>query len=848
MKISCRFSADLAMSEVMAMAPSPTRPVFVRDVADPEVADAKRYGGKASGLSRMMAAGVPAPPAFVIGAEGFHQFRSNGQRVGDGMMSEVRDALRWLEAATERSFGGVERPLLVSVRSGAAISMPGMMDTILNLGLTARSALAIAQGPGGPRFALDTWTRFWRMFLDTVLNLDPTELAEAALDLEKRALVAPSLETFDALEQAILSHVDEKGERVGADPMEQLELAVGAVFRSWDSPRAKAYRQHHVISDDLGTAVTIQSMVFGNADASSGSGVAFTRNPNDGTKALYGEYLIGRQGEDLVAGTHSPIDLSDPDSLDSRVRSELIGIGAKLEGLYRDAVDIEFTVESGRLYILQVRAAKRTAVAAMRVATDLVSEGLIDVREAVGRINADQIRKLSRPAFDENALAEARVIAQGLGSSPGHASGGAILDSDRAVEAAAKGEPVILVRPTTSPKDIRGMLSAGGVVTATGGALSHAAIVSRALDKPCIVGCEAIQIDLARRTFTIGNEMFREGDEISVDGGAGTIYAGAVKLRAGGASRAALDRLLELADGESGSSVWIAPRSAAEAAEPLAGHSVGIGVVRLTDLIMSHGSIDTFVRLISRLGGDPATPSLQDRIAAIARDACTPLLAASKDLPVHIRLSRLSSDRARRLIENWEEMSASLFLPLGSQVFFRALLNGLADAARLADHTQVTALIGNIVDEREAQSFANLAKEAGLSAGVLLQNAISLNKAAEIASRCDTIWIDVTETIRTVYGFPTEVVHAEGTVDRYVADGFLRANPFGHPAPFLIDWLQSVSELSRTGLKTAIGIDLSGEFSPAIVARLRDMGFRRFATSPARRDELRLILAQRSRE
>jgi pyruvate,orthophosphate dikinase len=275
---------------------------------------------------------------------------------------------------------------------------------------------------------------------------------------------------------------------------------------------------------------------------------------------------------------------------------------------------------------------------------------------------------------------------------------------------------------------------------------------------------------------------------------------------------------------------------------------VGIGVVRLTDLIMSHGSIDTFVRLISRLGGDPATPSLQDRIAAIARDACTPLLAASKDLPVHIRLSRLSSDRARRLIENWEEMSASLFLPLGSQVFFRALLNGLADAARLADHTQVTALIGNIVDEREAQSFANLAKEVGLSAGVLLQNAISLNKAAEIASRCDTIWIDVTETIRTVYGFPTEVVHAEGTVDRYVADGFLRANPFGHPAPFLIDWLQSVSELSRTGLKTAIGIDLSGEFSPAIVARLRDMGFRRFATSPARRDELRLILAQRSRE
>ena len=529
---------------------APTRSSFVRNVADPEVADAKRYGGKASGLSRMMAAGVPAPPAFVIGAEGFHQFRSNGQRVGDRIMSEVRDALRRLEASTGRSFGGVERPLLVSVRSGAAVSMPGMMDTILNLGLTARSALTIAQGSGGPRFALDTWLRFWRMFLDTVLNLDPTELAEAARDAEKRALATPSPETFETLEQTILGHVDEQGERVGADPMEQLELAIAAVFRSWDSPRAKAYRQHHGIPDDLGTAVTVQSMVFGNADENSGSGVAFTRNPNDGTRALYGEYLIGRQGEDLVAGTHSPIDLSDPSGMDTSLRSQLIEIGDKLEALYRDAVDIEFTIESGRLYLLQVRPAKRTAVATVRVAADLVAEGVIDAREGVSRISADQIRKLSRPAFDESALAEARVLAQGLGSSPGHANGAAMLDSDRAAEAAAKGEPVILVRPTTSPKDIRGMLSAGGVVTATGGALSHAAVVSRALDKPCVVGCEAIEIDLARRTFTIGAEAFREGDEISVDGGTGKIYAGAVKLRAGGASRAALDRLLELADRE----------------------------------------------------------------------------------------------------------------------------------------------------------------------------------------------------------------------------------------------------------------------------------------------------------
>jgi pyruvate, orthophosphate dikinase len=848
MRISSPFSADLGTSEAVSMAQPEIRPAFVRDVSDPEVADAQRYGGKASGLSRMISAGVPAPPAFVIGADAFRHFRSNGGKIGDGLMSEVRHAMSRLEAASGRSFGGVERPLLVSVRSGAAISMPGMMDTILNLGLTARSALSLAHGVGGPRFALDTWARFWRMFVDTVLNLDPTDLVEAAHEAERQALAAPSRETFDALERAILAHVRDQGESVTANPMEQLELAIAAVFRSWSSPRAKAYRHHHAISDDLGTAVTVQAMVFGNADANSGSGVAFTRNPNDGTKALYGEYLVGRQGEDLVGGTVSPIDLADPNGMNPALRSGLIEIGAKLEALYRDAVDIEFTVESGRLYMLQVRPAKRTAPAAVRIAADLVAEGMIEPHEAMVRINAEQIRKLSRPSFDEVALSTARVLAQGLGSSPGHAHGAAMLDSDRAAEAATKGDAVVLVRPTTSPKDIRGMLSANGIVTATGGALSHAAVVSRALDKPCIVGCEAIDIDLAHRTFSIGGTTFREGDAISIDGDSGKVYAGVVPLRAGGASRAALDRLLDLADAESESSVWIAPRSVVEAVATSSVPAPGFGVVRLTDLIISHGAIDAFVGMISRLGDESRSQTLQDDIAAIVRDSCRPLLAAARGAAVHVRLSRISSDRARRLIENWTEMPASLFMPLGSLSFFRAVLKGLANAARSESHQQVRALIGNVVDVREAQSFSALAAEVGLGAGAIIQNAIGLNQAGEIASRCDTIWVDVVETVRTVYGFPTEVVQAEGAVDRYAADGFLQANPFARPAAFLIDWLQSVSELPATGLKTTVGVDLSGGFSPILAARLRDMGFRRFAASPGQRDELRLILAQRSKE
>ncbi len=818
-------------------------PSFVRDIADPEVADATRYGGKASGLSRMASVGVPVPPAFVIGADGFHKFRANGGTIGVEMMSEIRDGVRRLETATGRSFGDVDRPLLVSVRSGAAVSMPGMMDTVLNLGLTARSAFVMATSRG-PRFALDTWLRFWRMFFDTVLGLDPSDLIEAVRSAEGQAQTSPSPETFEALQSAVLSHADTENETVSADPMDQLELAISAVFRSWDSARAKAYRQHHGISDDLGTAVTVQAMVFGNADENSGSGVAFTRNPNTGEKALYGEYLVGRQGEDLVAGTQSPIDLSDPNGMNPELRTALSDIGVNLERLYHDVVDIEFTVESGQLYMLQVRPAKRTAAAAIRVAADLVAEGLVAPGEALSRVSAEQIRKLSRPSFDEQRLAESRILAQGLGSSPGHAHGAATLDSDRAADAAAKGEDVILLRPITSPKDIRGMLSANGIVTATGGALSHAAVVSRALDKPCIVGCESIAIDLAARTFTIAGEVFHEGDEISIDGMSGRVYPGLIRLRTGGSSRAPLDRLLTLADQESECDVWAAPRSAAEAKELGSGSLPGLGVVRLTDLVISQGAIDPFVQLISSLGKNASAERLQTDIARLVREACEPLLAVDSAGPTHIRLSRISSDRARRLIENWTEMPPDLFLPLGSQVYLRSVLQGIADAANAVGAARVTPLVGGVVDAREVASFCKLAAGVGLSAGAIIQNAAALIQAEEIASVCGTLWIDAAETIRTVYGFPAEVLQAATTLDNYAGAGLIDANPFARPASFLASRFRSVAERGGATVASSFGVDFSGGFSPVLARALKAMGFRRFAAAPAYRDELRLVLAQ----
>ena len=769
------------------MAPGRDGLIFVRDIADPEVADVMRFGAKASGLSRMAAAGVPVPPAFVIGAEGYKRFRANGEKLGGELIAEVARALQGLEAATDKTFGGIERPLLVSVRSGAAVSMPGMMDTVLNLGLTAHSAFALARTSGAPDFALDTWLRFWRMFSDTVLDLDSSELADAVRDPETRAREAYSQEAFAALEQAILDHTAGHGEPVRGDPMEQLERTIAAVFRSWDSARAKAYRRHHGISDELGTAVTVQAMVFGNADTNSGSGVAFTRNPNDGDKALYGEYLSGRQGEDLVSGTHTPIDLSDPNGLDSGLRRTLIGMGEVLEGLYRDAVDIEFTIESGKLFLLQVRAAKRTAAAAIRIAGDLAAEGVLMPGEAVGRIKVEHIRKMSRPAFDDDALAAARLIAQGLGSSPGHAHGAAMLDSDRAANAAADGREVILLRPTTSPKDIRGMLSANGIVTATGGALSHAAVVSRALDKPCIVGCEMVKIDLERRTFSIGGETWREGDEISVDGAAGKVYGGAIELRPVGANRSSLRCVLEIADMQSGASIWIAPRLRDFAKDELP----GVAVVRLTDLIIAGGAIEPFVQRIAQMSGGASSPRVSGEIAEIVSEACGPLFAEAAGMPLHIRLSRISSERARRLIENWTEMPPELFLPLGSPAYLRAVLAGLAAAAQRVSHRDVTALIGGVVDLRELDEFHDIVSEfEGLAAGAMIQNGAALHSSNQMAVRRAAIWIDATETIRTAYGFPTEVLQSEQNSRRLCHEGTSRRESVRAPGSFPGDGLR----------------------------------------------------------
>lgn len=819
-------------------------PITVCDIAQVDPNDLRRYGGKATGLARMAAVGLAIPPAFVISTDGYRAFRDSGGTLPEPLLGEVRAAVRRLELATGKDFAATSParpPLLVSVRSGAAISMPGMMDTVLNLGLDAATATRLSQLTGRPAFVVDTWVRFWRMYADTVLDLNGADLAKRIAPTAEAARAAGDAATFLALEQAIMTELRVLGgEEPGVAPMEHLESAIAAVFRSWDSKRAIAYRNHHGIPHDLGTAVTVQAMVFGNLDEHSGSGVAFTRDPNTGEAALYGEYLTGRQGEDLVAGTHTPISLNDSNGMPAPLREALVTSGRALEALYRDAVDIEFTVESGRLYLLQVRAAKRTAAAALRIAADMVQEGLLTQTQALARVSSEQLRKLLRPVFDPAALGRARILAQGLGSSPGQAHGMAVLDSDRAAERAAKGEAVILIRPVTSPQDIRGMLAAAGIVTAKGGALSHAAVVSRALDKPCVVGCNALEVDPLAGRFTVRDEGFDEGAAVSIDGTTGRLYAGSIPMQTSNGHAADVERLLGWADAISGAALWAASRSVADITEAARTRPAGIGVVALTDLLIASGHIDRFVVLLAGLGEGRPTADIEAEITACVQQSCAPAMAAAADLPLHIRLPRVSSDRARRLVENWGELPPRLFLPLGSLAYVRAMLRGMAAAAKAAGHAQVTALLGGVTDAREIDRFASEASACfGLGAGAMIQNIAALQACGSAAAPEAELWIDVAEIVRTLYGFPAEIIEARDPLRDYVEEGNIPLDPLVEFGPLLA---RTVGVLGKSA-GPRVGVDGTGCPSELLNGFFR-AGFRVFSVAFPRRDEVRLQLGQ----
>lgn len=825
----------------MAMEPTFAQPV---ECIDPQ--DTARYGGKATGLARMASAGIPVPPAFVIGTDGYRAFRAAGS-LPAAIVAQAKTQMARLEKATGRGFGATDSmPLLVSVRSGAQVSMPGMMDTVLNLGITAGGAWAMARETGDGGFALDTWMRFWRMFCDIVLDLDGDALARDLAQAMERARLAPAAEAFDALERAALEALAAQGaDEVRAEPLWQLERAIGAVFESWDSRRARAYRAHHKIADDLGTAVTVQAMVFGNLDARSGSGVAFTRDPNTGEARLYGEFLACCQGEDLVSGAATPTSLAEPGALSERHRGELLAHGQQLERIYHDAVDIEFTVEGAQLFFLQVRPAKRTAQAAVRIAAELVDDGIISPVDAFQKVSIEQLKRLLRPSFEPGALAAATVLTQGIGASPGHSYGIAVLDSDRAATAAAAGQRVVLLRPTTSPQDIRGMLAAQAIVTARGGALSHAAVVSRALDLPCVVGCDAMEIEPEQRRFRVGGQVFEEGAPLSVDGASGRVYSGVLPLESAAHAVGHIDRILSWSDANSCVKFWIAGVNGGDARTALRQQPEGLGVIALTDLFIAAGTLNELIDAINDLGNQPADKDVHDRLARMTFDACRRLMLESSGVSIDIRLPNLGSPRAQRLISTWASLAPRLFLPLGLKGLYGSLLRGIAEAAKETAHERITPLAAAITGVEEFAAFRKAAETVGLvRVGVVLQSPAGVAAAVELARAQAVLWIDIRELIRTYYGYPSALSFGDEVFEDYLADGYLRYNPRSTLGPQLELALHELAAAAAAIGGVRLGVECGDGTSLSLLEDLYRTGMRTFSAPAPTTAGLRLGLGQ----
>lgn len=491
----------------------------------------KLLGGKGANLAEMKKIGLPVPDGFTITTEACNQYYVDGKKISDDIKSQILEALEGLQKKTGKVLGDVNDPLLVSVRSGAFVSMPGMMDTVLNLGLNDNSVEGLARLTENKRFAYDCYRRFIQMFGDVVLEI-PKYKFDRVLDgqKERNGYTLDTQLTVDDLAFIISEYKQivkkDKGFDFPMNPVDQMIMSIEAVFNSWNNDRARVYRNYNDIPHDLGTAVNIQSMVFGNMGNNCGTGVAFTRNPSTGENVLFGEFLINAQGEDVVAGIRTPQKIDELKDVMPEVYQQFVEVSNLLEEHYRDMQDIEFTVERGKLYMLQTRTGKRTAFAAVKVAVDMVESGVITKEEALLRVQPSQLDQLLHPMFSSNALNEATPIAKGLPASPGAASGRVYFHSEDVAHQVENGVECILVRTETSPEDIEGMVVANGILTARGGMTSHAAVVARGMGKCCVAGCSDIFVDEEEKYFTVGDKTFKEGDWISLDGNNGTVYAG----------------------------------------------------------------------------------------------------------------------------------------------------------------------------------------------------------------------------------------------------------------------------------------------------------------------------------
>ncbi|HHW61033.1 MAG TPA: pyruvate, phosphate dikinase [Syntrophomonadaceae bacterium] len=596
-------------------------------------------GGKGANLAEMTNIGLPVPPGFTITTEACNKYIAAGRKFPAGMLEEVFQALQELEKSTGKNFGLKDNPLLVSVRSGAPVSMPGMMDTILNLGLNDESVQGLAKLTGDERFAYDCYRRFIQMFSDVVLGIEHAMFDEI-VERHKRKLSVifdyelPAEELMIIIGEYKELVEQEQGRSFPQDVQEQLILAIQAVFDSWNNPRADYYRRLNKIPEDLGTAVNVQAMAFGNMGNDCGTGVAFTRDPSTGEKELYGEFLINAQGEDVVAGIRTPMPISKLKEELPDVYQQFLDTCLNLEKHYRDMQDIEFTVEKGKLYILQTRNGKRTTRAAVKIAVDMVNEGLISKEEALLRVEAEQINQLLHRQIDTSA--NVQPVAKGLPASPGAAYGKVIFDADEAEKEGERGEKVVLVRSETTPDDIHGIVYAQGVLTSRGGMTSHAAVVARGMGKPCVCGCEVLKIDLEKQQFTIGDKVVKKGDTLTIDGATGDVILGEVAMIEPTLSDE-FQTLLQWADEVKKLKVRANADTPEDASKAREFGAEGIGLTRTEHMFMAQERLPYVQEMI-------LAESLEDRQAALdqllpyQRDDFYGILKAMAPYPVTIRL------------------------------------------------------------------------------------------------------------------------------------------------------------------------------------------------------------------
>jgi pyruvate,orthophosphate dikinase len=787
--------------------PRATTVRFVFGFEEPPHGGRDLLGGKGVGLYEMARLGVPVPAGFTITTDACRAYLAAGHRLPDGLEQEIADHVERLERLTGTHFASRTDPLLLSVRSGAAISMPGMMDSILDLGLNAEAVEGLAARTGNPRFAHDSYRRLLQMFGEVVDGIPKERFEDALATLKRSRGVADDVDLADAdlvllIERYRHIYEEHAGHTFPQDPHEQLLRAVCAVFDSWNSPRARVYRQQYEIPDDLGTAVNVMQMVFGNKGASSGTGVCFSRDPSTGRRGLSGEFLTNAQGEDVVAGIRHPEPIERMRDEFPEPYARLEETVTELERHYRDVQDVEFTIEEGRLYILQTRSAKRTAAAAVAVAVAMVEEGLLTREEALARVEPAQLDHLLHPTLDPTAPVEA--VATGLAASPGAASGAVVFDADTAAERGAH-EAVILVRGETSPDDIHGLIAARGILTARGGIASHAALVARGMGKPCVAGCEAVVIDAEGRTATIGGHEVREGDILTIDGGSGRVILGAVRL-VEAAIGGDLDTLLGWADDVRRLEVHANADTPADARRARELGAEGIGLCRTEHMFFGEERLPVVQEMILA-EDEPARRAALDRLLPFQQRDFEGLFEAMDGLPVTIRLldpplheflpslEQADDERMRARIVALREANPMLGtrgcrLGLQWPEIYEMQVRAVVRAARaVAERTgtapRVEIMHPLVAFESELERLRALTLrvaaeerlEPRFPVGTMIELPRACIRADEIARHADFFSFGTNDLTQTALGFSRD--DAEGKfLTRYLESGVLEHDPF----------------------------------------------------------------------